>query len=361
MIAAIGQDVTLTQAEKLTQQQAVADAATQAKAAIDVAKNADAVDQAKADGIKAIDAQHQSGMALNERKEAAKKLIAETADKVQAAIDQDVTLTATQKAAQKQAITAEVTKANQAIDAAGNADAVDQAKNAGVKAIYDQYQSGQALADRKRDAKQAIDAEAAKETAAIDQDATLTANEKVSQKQAVADEATKAKAAIDAAKQADAVDQAKNDGIKAIDAQHHAGQAVADRKAAAKQAIDAEVAKVTGNIDQDETLTAAEKAAQKQAVATEADNAKQAIDKGQNADAVDKAKTDGIKAIDAQHQSGQAIKARQNDAKQAIDAEAAKVTKAIDQDPTLTTAEKRHRNKQSQMRQLKLKLLLMLR
>ncbi len=83
------------------------------------------------------------------------------------------------------------------------------------------------------------------------------------------------------------------------------------------------------------------KAAQKQAVATEADNAKQAIDKGQNADAVDKAKTDGIKAIDAQHQSGQAIKARQNDAKQAIDAEAAKVTKAIDQDPTLTAAEKK--------------------
>ena len=98
--------------------------------------------------------------------------------------------------------------------------------------------------------------------------------------------------------------------IPIITAQHHAGQAVADRKAAAKQAIDAEAAKVTGNIDQDETLTATEKAAQKQAVATEADNAKQAIDKGQNADAVDKAKTDGIKAIDAQHQSGQAIKAR---------------------------------------------------
>uniref|UniRef100_UPI000A6357AD DUF1542 domain-containing protein n=1 Tax=Lacticaseibacillus rhamnosus TaxID=47715 RepID=UPI000A6357AD len=42
---------------------------------------------------------------------------------------------------------------------------------------------------------------------------------RASQKQAVADEATKAKEAIDAAKQADAVDQAKNDGIKAIDAQ----------------------------------------------------------------------------------------------------------------------------------------------
>ncbi|KMO49573.1 hypothetical protein PZ03_15105, partial [Lacticaseibacillus rhamnosus] len=160
VIAAIGQDVTLTQAEKLTQQQAVADAATQAKAAIDAAKHADAVDQAKADGIKAIDAQHQSGVALTERKEAAKKLVAEIAEKVVAAIDQDVTLTAIQKAAQKQAVATEVTKANQAIDAAGSADAVDQAKNAGVKAMYDQHQSGQELADRKRDAKTAIDTEA---------------------------------------------------------------------------------------------------------------------------------------------------------------------------------------------------------
>lgn len=39
--------------------------------------------------------------------------------------------------------------------------------------------------------------------------------------------------------QADAVDRAKTDGIKAIDAQHHSGQALDDRKADAKQVIDA--------------------------------------------------------------------------------------------------------------------------
>ncbi|OAU19925.1 hypothetical protein PY78_13850, partial [Lacticaseibacillus rhamnosus] len=158
----------------------------------------------------------------------------------------------------------EADKAKKTIDAAGNADGIKQSESDGIKAIDAQHQSSQALADRKGDAKAAIDNEAAKETAAIDHDATLTATEKASQKQAVADEATKAKEAIDAAKQADAVDQAKNDGIKAIDAQHHSGQALDNRKADAKQAIDAEAAKVTAAIDQDNTLTKAQKAAQKQ-------------------------------------------------------------------------------------------------
>ncbi|OAU62715.1 DUF1542 domain-containing protein, partial [Lacticaseibacillus rhamnosus] len=101
-----------------------------------------------------------------------------------------------------------------------------------------------------------------------------------------------------------------------------------------------EAAKVTEAIDHDSSLTDAEKKAQKQGVVTEADKAKKAIDAAGSADAVDKAKDAGIKAIDAQHQSGQAVATRKDDAKKAIDEEAAKVIKAIDQDPTLTDAEK---------------------
>ncbi|OAU89925.1 hypothetical protein PZ07_14015, partial [Lacticaseibacillus rhamnosus] len=197
----------------------------------------------------------------------------------------------------------EATKAKKAIDAAKQADAVDQAKTDGIKAIDAQHHSGQALDDRKADAKQVIDAEAAKVTAAIDQDNTLTKAQKAAQKQGVATEADKAKQAIDAAGDADAVDQAKTAGIQAIDAQHKAGKTIDSRHDDAKQAIDEEAAKVIKAIDQDPTLTAAQKEAQKQAVATEADKAKKAIDAAGDADAVDQAKTAGIKAIDEQHKS----------------------------------------------------------
>ncbi len=64
-----------------------------------------------------------------------------------------MTLTATQKADQKQAVIAEGDKAKKAIDAAGNADGIKQAESDGIKAIDAQHQSGQALADRKGDAK----------------------------------------------------------------------------------------------------------------------------------------------------------------------------------------------------------------
>ncbi|MBM6453134.1 DUF1542 domain-containing protein, partial [Lacticaseibacillus paracasei] len=96
-------------------------------------------------------------------------------------------------------------------------------------------------------------------------------------------------------------------------------------KADAKKAIDAEAAKINDAVDQDVTLTSAEKATQKQTVADEAAKAKTAIDAAENADTVDQAKASGIQAIDAVHQSGTLLDTRKQDAKKAIDAEAAKV------------------------------------
>ncbi|OAU83760.1 hypothetical protein PY67_08735, partial [Lacticaseibacillus rhamnosus] len=133
----------------------------------------------------------------------------------------------------------------------------------------------------------------------------------------------------------------------------------------AKKAIDEEAAKVSEAIDHDVTLTDSEKGTQKQAVADEAKKAKQAIDTADNADGVDQAVTKGIQIIDAQHQSGQALTDRKAAAKKAIDAEAAKVGQAIEQDPTLTATEKkRTKNKPLQTKQQRPKrrliLLLML-
>ncbi len=337
---AIDQDVTLTAAEKATQKQAAADEATKAKAAIDAANDADAVDQAKADGIKAVAAAHQPGALLDTRKATVKQVIDTAAAKVVAAIDQDATLTNAEKTTQKQAVTDEATKAKAVIDAAKDADAVDQSQNDGVQHINAQYQPGIALDVRKTDAKQAIDAQAVKISHDIDGDATLTAAVKKAQKQAVADEAAKAKTAIDATQSADAVDQAKADGTNAIADQHRSGLALANRRADAKKAIASEAGKIVDAIDHDVTLTKAEKDTQKQAVAAALDKAKQAIDGAQSADAVDQAIADGNKAIADQHQIGTALATRKDGAKQAIDAEAAKVAGDIDQDNTLTAAGK---------------------
>ena len=158
--------------------------------------------------------------------------------------------------------------------------------------------------NRKAQAKADIDAEAAKVKGEIDADGTLTAEEKGKQKASVDQEAEKAKGAIDAAKDIDGVNQAKADGIKAIDDQHKSGDPVDNRKAQAKADIDAEAAKVKGEIDADGTLTAEEKGKQKASVDQEAEKAKGAIDAAKDIDGVNQAKADGIKAIDDQHKSG---------------------------------------------------------
>ena len=302
--AEIEQDPTLTAKEKAEQKDGVAAEATKAKAAIDQAQTETGVQQARDAGIAAIDAQHHPGTGLNVRREDAKKAIDAEAAKVTAEIEQDSTLATKEKATQKQGVADEAAKAKIAIDQAQTIEAIDKAQADGIKAIDAQHQRGADFDTRKAQAKRDIDTEAAKVKDAIDQDPTLTAKEKTTQKQGVDDEATKAKTAIDQAQTIDGVIQAKDDGIKAIDAQHQAGTDLATRKDTAKQAIDAEAVKITDAINQDDTLTSTEKDAQKQAVADEAAKAKAAIDQAQNADAILQAQADGIKAIDAKHQIG---------------------------------------------------------
>ncbi|WP_424320525.1 DUF1542 domain-containing protein [Lacticaseibacillus chiayiensis] len=139
---------------------------------------------------------------------------------------------------------------------------------------------------------------------AIDQDATLTEAQKATQKQTVATQGAKAKEAIETATDADAIDQAKTDGIEVIEAQHQSGVAVTVRRDEAKQAIDVEASKVIVMIERDAFLTDAQKADQKQAVETQAVKAKQAIDAAVSAAAIDQAKAEGIKGIDAQYHAG---------------------------------------------------------
>ena len=124
---------------------------------------------------------------------------------------------------------------------------------------------------KKESAKADIDAKAEKVKGEIDADSTLTAEEKGKQKAGVDQEAEKAKKAIDGATAIDEVNQAKADGIKAIDNQHKSGDPVDSRKEPAKADIDAEAEKVKGEIDADSTLTAEEKGKQKAGVDQEAE------------------------------------------------------------------------------------------
>ncbi|MGU8055912.1 DUF1542 domain-containing protein, partial [Streptococcus suis] len=361
--AAIDANDNLTPEEKAVAKAAVDAEVAKANDAIDAATTADEVDAATLAGEKAV----------------AKEELKAAADDAKAAIDANDNLTDAEKQAAKDAVDAEVAKANEAIDKAATADAVDAATLVGEKAV-----AKEELKAAAEDAKKAIDA-----------NDNLTPEEKAVAKAAVDAEVAKANEAIDAATKADEVDAATlvgekavakeelkaaaEDAKKAIDANDNLTDA---EKAAAKDAVDAEVAKANEAIDKaatadavdaatlvgekafakeelkaaaedakkaidaNDNLTPEEKAAAKAAVDTEVAKANEAIDAATKADEVDTATLAGEKAV-----AKEELKAAAEDAKKAIDAakqgaknklmeEADKAKAAIDANPNLTPEEK---------------------
>ncbi|HEM4053994.1 TPA: DUF1542 domain-containing protein [Streptococcus suis] len=264
---AIDANDNLTDAEKQAAKDAVDAEVAKANDAIDAATKADEVDAATLAGEKAV---------------AKEELKAAAAD-AKAAIDANDNLTPEEKAAAKAAVDAEVAKANEAIDKAATADAVDAATLVGEKAV-----AKEELKAAAEDAKKAIDA-----------NDNLTPEEKAAAKDAVDAEVAKANDAIDAATKADEVDAATLAGEKAV-AKEEVKAAAEDAKAA---------------IDANDNLTDAEKQAAKDAVDAEVAKANDAIDAATKADEVEKATLAGEKAV-----AKEELKAAVEDAKKAIDA-----------------------------------------
>ncbi|HGK7341789.1 TPA: DUF1542 domain-containing protein [Streptococcus suis] len=360
---AIDANTHLTDDQKQAAKDAVDAELAKAKEAVVAAKTADEVDAATLVGEKAI----------------AKEEIKAAAEDAKAAIDANDNLTDAEKQAAKDAVDAEVAKANEAIDKAATADAVDAATLVGEKAV-----AKEELKAAAEDAKKAIDA-----------NDNLTDAEKQAAKDAVDAEVAKANDAIDAATKADEVETATLAGEKAVAkeevkaAAEDAKKAIdandnltPEEKAAAKEAVDAEVAKANdaidaatkadevetatlvgekavakeelkaaaedakAAIDANDNLTPEEKAAAKAAVDAEVAKANDAIDAATKADEVETATLAGEKAV-----AKEELKAAAEDTKKAIDAakqgaknklmeEADKAKAAIDANPNLTPEEK---------------------
>ncbi|CAI2667944.1 hypothetical protein AKUH4B406M_14440 [Apilactobacillus kunkeei] len=96
----------------------------QSEKAIDAASNADAVNQAVADGTTKIQNDYKPGQSLDDQKAAAKANLDKVAEDTKAKINGDATLTSAEKAAQSAAVDADKAAGEKAIDAASNADAV---------------------------------------------------------------------------------------------------------------------------------------------------------------------------------------------------------------------------------------------
>ncbi|HES8258869.1 TPA: DUF1542 domain-containing protein [Streptococcus pyogenes] len=337
---AITADTTLTEAEKEIQRGNVDKEATKAKEELAKAKDADALDKAYGDGVTAIENAHVIGKGIEARKDLAKKDLAEAVAKTKALIIEDKTLTDDQRKEQLSGVDTEYAKGIENIDAAKDAAGVDKAYSDGVRDILAQYKEGQNLDDRRNAAKEFLLKEADKVTKLINDDPTLTHDQKVDQINKVEQAKLDAIKSVDDAQTADAINDALGKGIENINNQYQHGDGVDVRKATAKGDLEKEAAKVKALIAKDPTLTQADKDKQTAAVDAAKNTAIAAVDKATTAEGINQELGKGITAINKAYRPGEAVKARKEAAKADLEKEAAKVKALITNDPTLTKADK---------------------
>ncbi|VHL23623.1 LPXTG cell wall anchor domain-containing protein [Streptococcus pyogenes] len=337
---AITADTTLTEAEKETQRGNVDKEATKVKEELAKAKDADALDKAYGDGVTSIKNQHKSGDPIEARRGLHNKSIDEVAQATKDAITADTTLTEAEKETQRGNVDKEATKAKEELAKAKDADALDKAYGDGVTSIKNQHKSGKGLDVRKDEHKKALEAVAKRVTAEIEVDPTLTPEVREQQKAEVQKELELATDKIAEAKDADEADKAYGDGVTAIENAHVIGKGIEARKDLAKKDLAEAVAKTKALIIEDKTLTDDQRKEQLSGVDTEYAKGIENIAAAKDAAGVDKAYSDGVRDILAQYKEGQNLDDRRNAAKEFLLKEADKVTKLINDDPTLTHDQK---------------------
>ncbi len=337
---AIEKDPTLTTEEKAKQVKDVDAAKERGMAKLNEAKDADELDKAHGDGVTNIKNQHKSGDSIDARREAHSKELDRVAQATKDAITADTTLTEAEKEIQRGNVDKEATKAKEELAKAKDADELDKAHGDGVTSIKNQHKSGKGLDVRKDEHKKALEAVAKRVTAEIEADPTLTPEVREQQKAEVQKELELATDKIAEAKDADEADKAYGDGVTAIENAHVIGKGIEARKDLAKKDLAEAVAKTKALIIEDKTLTDDQRKEQLSGVDTEYAKGIENIDAAKDAAGVDKAYSDGVRDILAQYKEGQNLDDRRNAAKEFLLKEADKVTKLINDDPTLTHDQK---------------------
>ncbi|WP_247618167.1 DUF1542 domain-containing protein, partial [Streptococcus pyogenes] len=337
---AIEKDPTLTTEEKAKQVKDVDAAKERGMAKLTEAKNADELDKAYGEGVTDIKNQHKSGDPIEARRGLHNKSIDEVAQATKDAITADTTLTEAEKETQRGNVDKEATKAKEGLAKAKDADALDKAYGDGVTSIKNQHKSGKGLDVRKDEHKKALEAVAKRVTAEIEADPTLTPEVREQQKAEVQKELELATDKIAEAKDADEADKAYGDGVTAIENAHVIGKGIEARKDLAKKDLAEAAAKTKALIIEDKTLTDDQRKEQLLGVDTEYAKGIENIDAAKDAAGVDKAYSDGVRDILAQYKEGQNLNDRRNAAKEFLLKEADKVTKLINDDPTLTHDQK---------------------
>lgn len=336
----ITEDKTLTELQKQEQLKQLEESKNKAYEAIDGSENADKVNENFEKENSKVAKVHKSGTGLKDRTEEAEKRLEEKAVEVTKNIQNDPTLTTAEKEKQTEDVADVLTIAKESLKNADDADKIAEALGNGIEDIESQHIHGKELDARKEAKTKSLEAELEKVKDLINNDSTLTKEDKAKQVKEAEDAAAKGAQAVKDATTADGVDNAYGDGIKEINKAHKKGKELDARKEQQKAKLDIVAKETIAEIEKDPTLTRTKKDEQIQKVNEELKKANQNIDDATDADKVDEAYGKGAADIQAQHKHGDDIETRRERHLKGLEDELKKVESLIDGDNTIKPEEK---------------------
>ncbi|PYD07166.1 hypothetical protein DND62_31170, partial [Pseudomonas syringae pv. pisi] len=128
-----------------------------------------------------IDGEHVSGKPLSDQKTNAKGQLDAYAESIKNAINNDETLTQSEKDAQKDKVDDDVKAGKQGIDNANDADSINKLVSDTNDKVKNEHQPGTSVDNQKTNAKKQLDDQADKVKKDIQNDPTLTQTEKNNQ------------------------------------------------------------------------------------------------------------------------------------------------------------------------------------
>lgn len=342
--AEIEADDSLTSEEKDQQKAAVKEKTTAINSSINSAIDAQTVLDNKKTGINELATlHHKANQTVAEQKVSAIKLIDTYAQKTGELIDADKTLNDWEKLQQHQTLEANLSNVITDINRANNADEVIKKFNSGTDVITASHKINLSSVDnQKASAISSVKTITDTVNRLIEQDATLTDDEKSQQKKKAADNSDAVIGQINGVDNAQAILNAKNIGNIQIMNLHVAGDySVAEQKENAIKAVQTSADNTKLVIDADHTLNDEQKKAQKDSVDNQFNQVKGAIETAENAQKILDEKNAGISQIVQLHQGSTLTLNEQKDvAITAIKDSAQKTDGLIDSDKTLNVAEK---------------------
>ncbi|WP_059379130.1 beta strand repeat-containing protein [Fructobacillus pseudoficulneus] len=338
--AQIAGDPTLTDADVISQSNAVDTAVKELQNELNNDQNAQAIVNTLTNGLTTIAGKYQQQKSLADRRTDATNAINQAVTQAKTAIDTDPTLNKADRTAQEAAVDQAVSTMTDSLNQADTAQKILNVQNTLVQAAAGVHSAGQPIADQQKAANADLEKTADQINQAITADVNLTNAQKTAERANVASALNTAEQAINGLNDAQQILDEKSRQTITIQSQHPLPRQLSDLISDARNAFQTEYSGIHQVIQNDNTLNNSSRASQFAALSNALQAANDSLTGVNNAQQLADVQDKGMKQIDSSHVVGTPLSQQIQAAKDQLTSLADKLNTAVMNDVNLLDSSK---------------------